>query len=150
MFFRSQRFDHVLQGSAQTTGRLTFQGALLLAGGHQGPIVGQGDKTTLVVKGQVTGDVSATTVFVEGQVTGNVHAHTLVVKSKGAVKGNIQVRVLHLEEGGRLGGAVETLAAAVPVVTEATRPEQGTASVARQRLLDVTAPDESAAPAQVS
>jgi cytoskeletal protein CcmA (bactofilin family) len=146
MLFRPQpRFDHVLHGDARVNGTLCFAGALLMEGQITGPVQGQGSKTTLLVRGSIVGDVTATHVFVEGQITGNITADILEIKAKGRVMGNVSVRSLHLEEGGALEGKIETAVSPVPnaqAATPASSPNMGTASIAFERLKQVTGGDQ--------
>ena len=140
MLFRS-RFDHVLHAQASVEGRLRFQGAMLLEGQVTGPVDGEGDKTTLVVRGKVTGNIVAAVVHVEGEVVGNITAHTLAIGPKGRVIGDVGYLVLHAEEGSLLEGRVQRRAVPEPSNLSKTS-SQGSASQGRARLLDTLQADQ--------
>lgn len=136
------RYEHVLHASCRVEGSLSFAGGLLLEGFLKGPLIGNGKKSEAFIRGQVQGDVQADTVYIEGTVTGNVAAQTLVIQAKGKLIGNAHVRSLHLVEGGVFNGTIETRVPDAAPVT--ALPAGGSASVAKQRLEQVTGDREAA------
>ena len=134
--------DHVLRKDSELQGRLIFSGGLSLEGKVQGDLVALGSKTAVVV-GQhaslVTDLLKAETIVVHGHVQANrIEAKRIVLAATARVTGNIDAEAVEVHTGARFEGQVVTRGLQQPATEAASRPAEGSASMARSRLDSIT------------
>ena len=137
-----RRAPQVIDKNAQIRGEFSFAGDLVVEGNIEGKIAPQDKKSRLTIASSAritTDNLAAHTI----EIFGTIHAQTisaqkLIVHPGSVVTGQLQAQSLEIKSGAKFDGHVRIEAAASPVVAP-TASAEGSASVARERLLSAVA-----------
>jgi Integral membrane protein CcmA involved in cell shape determination len=102
--------DTLIGGQTEILGDVRFSGGLHVDGRIKGNVVAAGEQAaTLSVSegGTIEGDVHVATVVLNGTIHGDLHAgERLTLAAKARVVGNVHYRVLQMEAGAMVNGAL--------------------------------------------
>jgi cytoskeletal protein CcmA (bactofilin family) len=103
-FDRQNKKDMYLAQDCKIVGNLKSSGNIVIDGEIEGTIDTQGD---FIVgrQGKVCADIKAENVYVHGEIHGNISvANLLEITSTGVIYGDINAKLLKIEQGGRFCG----------------------------------------------
>ena len=101
-----QHIDTLIGTHSVFTGDLAFEGAVRIDGRFEGNIRSEKDGTLIVSEGAfIKGEVSVPNLVLHGDINGDVHASSsLKIGAKGVLNGDVQYKVLSLDEGASMNG----------------------------------------------
>jgi cytoskeletal protein CcmA (bactofilin family) len=94
----------VILSGTNVTGNVYCEGDILIDGTLRGSLRAQ--RLTVGLEGVIEGDVSADEVTVRGAVKGPIHARHIHLESGAEVEGDITTTTIAIDTGARLTGAV--------------------------------------------
>ncbi len=102
----TQHIDTLIGVHSVFTGNLSFEGAVRIDGRFEGNIQSEKDGTLIVSEGAfIKGEVNVPNLVLHGDINGNVCAsHSLKVGVKGVLNGDVEYKVITLEEGSAING----------------------------------------------
>ncbi len=102
----AQHIDTLIGVHSVFTGNLSFEGAVRIDGRFEGNIQSEKDGTLIVSEGAfIKGEVNVPNLVLHGDINGNVCAsHSLKIGVKGVLNGDVEYKVITLEEGSAING----------------------------------------------
>ena len=102
----TQHIDTLIGVHSVFTGNLSFEGAVRIDGRFEGNIQSEKDGTLIVSEGAfIKGEVNVPNLVLHGDINGNVCAsHSLKIGVKGVLNGDVEYKVITLEEGSAING----------------------------------------------
>ena len=102
----AQHIDTLIGIHSVFTGNLSFEGAVRIDGRFEGNIQSEKDGTLIVSEGAfIKGEVNVPNLVLHGDINGNVCAsHSLKIGVKGVLNGDVEYKVITLEEGSAING----------------------------------------------
>ncbi len=102
----AQHIDTLIGVHSVFTGNLSFEGAVRIDGRFEGNIQSEKDGTLIVSEGAfIKGEVNVPNLVLHGDINGNVCAsHSLKIGVKGVLNGDVEYKVIMLEEGSAING----------------------------------------------